>query len=169
MPRKSDAKERMIASAQELFQRQGYHGTGLKQILEDSGAPRGSLYFHFPGGKEELAIAAIAAASGPLQERFQGLAEAESPAQVLSIVADTLAWELEESGFEKGCPVATVALDAARHQQVVALGLRECFQLTTNQVEPFDAVGRDRADHAMPITCDACGLIDQHLPGDRDP
>ena len=55
----SDSKQRMLAKAAELFQKQGYSGTGLKQIIEESGTPRGSLYFHFPGGKEELAVEAL--------------------------------------------------------------------------------------------------------------
>ena len=49
----------MLKKAADLFQRQGFHATGLKQILEESGAPRGSLYFHFPGGKEQLAVEAL--------------------------------------------------------------------------------------------------------------
>ena len=55
---KGDAtRERMVESATRLFMAQGYAATGLKQIIEEGEAPRGSLYFHFPGGKEELAVA----------------------------------------------------------------------------------------------------------------
>lgn len=129
MPRKTDAKERMIEAARELFQRQGYHGTGLKQILQESGAPRGSLYFHFPGGKEELAIAAIASSSGPIQERFRGLAEATSPRQILEVVAETLARELEDSAFEKGCPVATVALEMPEGSEPLIAACAEHYEI----------------------------------------
>lgn len=42
-----------------LFHLKGYHATGLSQILKESGAPKGSLYYHFPNGKEQLALEAI--------------------------------------------------------------------------------------------------------------
>ncbi|KER69931.1 TetR family transcriptional regulator [Burkholderia cepacia] len=59
MPRKTDARARAIATAQRLFRIQGYTATGLTQILEESGAPKGSFYFHFPRGKAQLAEEAI--------------------------------------------------------------------------------------------------------------
>src|SRR5919197_1479958 len=52
---KSDARERMIQSAALLFRRQGIEGTSFSDVLEHSGAPRGSIYHHFPGGKSQLA------------------------------------------------------------------------------------------------------------------
>jgi TetR/AcrR family transcriptional repressor of lmrAB and yxaGH operons len=59
MPRKTDARADAIATAERLFRVQGYTATGLTQILEESGAPKGSFYFHFPRGKTELAEEAI--------------------------------------------------------------------------------------------------------------
>ena len=62
--RKGEAtRARMIEAAADAFERDGFAGAGLNAILEASDAPRGSLYFHFPGGKEELAIAAVDAAA----------------------------------------------------------------------------------------------------------
>ena len=57
-------RRRLVGAAARLFQRQGYSGTGLRQILQESGAPRGSLYFHFPGGKEQLATEAARTGGG---------------------------------------------------------------------------------------------------------
>lgn len=59
MPRKTDARAHAIATAQRLFRLQGYTATGLSQILQESGAPKGSFYFHFPRGKAQLAEEAI--------------------------------------------------------------------------------------------------------------
>jgi tetratricopeptide (TPR) repeat protein len=59
MPRKTDARDRAIATAERLFRIQGYTATGLNQIIEESGSPKGSFYFHFPRGKAQLAEEAI--------------------------------------------------------------------------------------------------------------
>ena len=59
MPPRTDARARAIATAERLFRIQGYTATGLTQILEESGAPKGSFYFHFPRGKTQLAEDAI--------------------------------------------------------------------------------------------------------------
>lgn len=59
MKKKQDTKDMILQSATRLFQRQGYNGTGLNQIIEESGAPKGSIYYHFPNGKEEIALEAI--------------------------------------------------------------------------------------------------------------
>lgn len=59
MARKTDARARAVGAAMRLFRIQGYTATGLTQILEDSGAPKGSFYFHFPRGKAQLAEEAI--------------------------------------------------------------------------------------------------------------
>lgn len=61
MSNKNDSRESILAAATRLFHLQGYHGTGLNQILKESGAPKGSLYYHFPEGKEQLAIEAVQA------------------------------------------------------------------------------------------------------------
>jgi TetR/AcrR family transcriptional regulator, lmrAB and yxaGH operons repressor len=55
MPKKTDSKDRMIAAARRLFREHGYLGTALSDVITESAAPRGSIYFHFPGGKDELA------------------------------------------------------------------------------------------------------------------
>ena len=59
MTRKTDARVRAIDTAERLFRIQGYTATGLSQILQESGAPKGSFYFHFPRGKAQLAEEAI--------------------------------------------------------------------------------------------------------------
>ncbi|MDQ2631261.1 MAG: TetR/AcrR family transcriptional regulator, partial [Actinomycetota bacterium] len=55
MPRQSDARDRMIRSAATLFRERGVEGTAFADVLEHSSTPRGSVYHHFPGGKQQLA------------------------------------------------------------------------------------------------------------------
>lgn len=121
-------RAKMIASTAELLQKQGYHATGLAQILADSGAPRGSLYFHFPGGKEELACAAIVASGDAWRERLAAVV-ARSPDAGAAIEAccETLARALVESDYELGCPVATVALEASASSEPVRQACAEHY------------------------------------------
>jgi TetR/AcrR family transcriptional repressor of lmrAB and yxaGH operons len=107
-----DTRQRMVATTATLLQRQGYHATGLNQILTESAAPKGSLYFHFPGGKEQLVEAAIAAAGDSL-DRFLGAHEAGSTLESLDAYLADVAGALEETAYLAGCPIATVALEVA--------------------------------------------------------
>lgn len=59
MPRNQESKMKILSTASVLFQKQGYHATGLNQIIKESGCPKGSLYYYFPEGKEQLATEAI--------------------------------------------------------------------------------------------------------------
>jgi TetR/AcrR family transcriptional repressor of lmrAB and yxaGH operons len=56
---KHHTRDNIIDVAKTLFQIQGYHATGINQIIRESDVPKGSLYYHFPNGKEEIAIAAV--------------------------------------------------------------------------------------------------------------
>ena len=59
MPERGETRRRLVETTAQLLQRQGLNGTGVLEVLRESGAPRGSLYFHFPGGKEQLTVEAI--------------------------------------------------------------------------------------------------------------
>src|SRR5262249_2434371 len=103
-----------------LFQRQGYAATGLNQVLAESGAPKGSLYFHFPGGKEQLAAESITISGTRAGEQMAAIVSAaEDPAAAFSGLASLFAANLSESGFHDGCPVATVALEAAADSEAI--------------------------------------------------
>ncbi|MCA9716552.1 MAG: TetR/AcrR family transcriptional regulator, partial [Myxococcales bacterium] len=109
-----DSRARFVEATAELLRRQGYHATGLKQIVARSGAPRGSLYFHFPGGKEQLAEAALEHSGQQMHAELLALVDAASSlGEAIVAVAAALADRLEASEFLDGCPVATVALEAA--------------------------------------------------------
>jgi TetR/AcrR family transcriptional repressor of lmrAB and yxaGH operons len=97
-----------------LLRRQGYAGTGLSEIVERSGAPRGSLYFHFPGGKEELAVAAMERSGEQLRVAIATVMAAPGgPRAAVATLIDALAAGLEASGYRDGCPIATVTLETA--------------------------------------------------------
>jgi TetR/AcrR family transcriptional repressor of lmrAB and yxaGH operons len=107
-------RQRMIEAAASLIEDQGYHATGLNQILERSQTPRGSLYFHFPGGKEALCAAAITWRAAELEATLtHALDQAPSAQAAMLFIIDSLASRLQASAWTKGCPVATVALEAS--------------------------------------------------------
>jgi TetR/AcrR family transcriptional repressor of lmrAB and yxaGH operons len=104
----------MIETTVSLLELQGYHATGLNQILEESSAPKGSLYFHFPGGKQELAVEAIVQAGAVVKAKVSKvLQEQEDLGTAIKAFITTIACDLEKSDFRKGCPVANVAAEAS--------------------------------------------------------
>ena len=114
MVRRTDTRQRMLDTAADLFQTQGYHATGLTQLTTAGGAPKGSLYFHFPGGKEQLAAEAVRLSSERTGAMLEAtLRDAPDPATGIDRAVDALAGFLAGSDFQRGCPLATVALDAA--------------------------------------------------------
>lgn len=107
-------RERLVEASADLIQKKGYHSTGLAEILTASGAPRGSLYHYFPGGKEDLVCEAIAFAAADVARTLAVAAQgARTPAAALHKIADHFAGVLSTSNFEKGCPVATITLELA--------------------------------------------------------
>jgi TetR/AcrR family transcriptional repressor of lmrAB and yxaGH operons len=118
----------MIETTARLLQHRGYYGTSLSDILEASGAPRGSLYFHFPGGKDQLAVEATQAAVAEATDALRGaLSAAESPAQGVRAYAEAAAQLMRASDYTFGCPVAPVVLDAAGGVRALETVCREAF------------------------------------------
>lgn len=106
-------RQKLVETTGTLLRRQGYHATGLAEIVAESGAPRGSLYFHFPGGKDELACAAVLAAGSEWRARLDStIAEAVDLGSAVDAIICLLADDLEASGWDHGCPVAGVALES---------------------------------------------------------
>jgi TetR/AcrR family transcriptional repressor of lmrAB and yxaGH operons len=107
-----------------LFRRQGYASTGLQQIVDESGAPKGSLYHYFPSGKEAIGEAAVAMAGGLIREMLEGHAARHAdPTAFVRAWCRTMAGWMEESGFHSGCPIATTLLETApRSPAITAAG-----------------------------------------------
>src|SRR2546423_616934 len=97
------ARDQIIETTCILLESQGYHTTGLNQIIAESGSPKGSLYYYFPQGKEELTAEAIAR-SGRIVERNirSGLANDEEPAEAIANFVRIIASGVETSKFSAG-------------------------------------------------------------------
>ena len=133
-------RKRLIEATAALLRRQGYHATGLSEIVAESGAPRGSLYFYFPGGKDELAITALRASGDQWRARIDRvIAGATDLAAAFDAVAVALADELEATGWDNGCPVAAVALEAtsAPLRAAITEHFQRWLDLVVGFVAPF--------------------------------
>ena len=116
----AEGKRRHMEIDRELVEARGYYGTGLNDVLAASGAPRGSLYFHFPAGKDEMVALALTEAGQDIGALLAGAAgTAATPAQAVRRLLEVLGDRMEESGYAKGCPVATVALETAAGHELV--------------------------------------------------
>lgn len=132
MPRTTTARGDAITAAADLFRRQGYAATGLEEVLEVSGAPKGSFYHHFPGGKEQLALDALAYSGGRVRALVDHLAEtAPTAGALVAAIAATQAANLRDSDYTLGCPVATVALELAGTSEEVATASSAAFDSWT--------------------------------------
>lgn len=107
-------RERIVRAASLLMQRQGYDGTGIKQISTEAGATLGSVYHFFPGGKQQVAVAAIGHGDREFADELRlTLDGATDPAQAVIDCAHRLAEGLRESDWVEGCPVTATALGTA--------------------------------------------------------
>ena len=129
MAKAADSKGKTLAAAAKLLRQQGYHGTALHDILAAGGSPRGSLYFHFPKGKEEIGGAALTLAGEAVRQAIAKAAETSENAEMfLARVVRGMAADLEKSGYTEGCPIATTALETAAQSEVLAAATRNAFQ-----------------------------------------
>ena len=135
MAKASDSKGKTLAAAAKLFRQQGYHGTALHDILAAGGSPRGSLYFHFPKGKEEIGEAALTLAGEAVRQAIAHAAETSANAEIfLTRVARGMASDLEKSGYKEGCPIATTALETAAQSDVLGAATGNVFRKWEHEI-----------------------------------
>ena len=153
MARTRDTRARLLEASAQLFRQQGYPGTGLKQITAAGQAPWGSLYHFFPGGKEELGTEAIAH-SGQRYLKLFDLVYARSgndPAQSIHDFFHLSVDALEKSGFADGCPIATVALEAASTSEPLRHACDAVFTSWQQATATFLAQAGAAADRAAQL------------------
>jgi TetR/AcrR family transcriptional regulator, lmrAB and yxaGH operons repressor len=143
----ADTRERILLSAMRLFRKHGYHGVGLAEILAMAQAPKGSLYHHFPGGKEAIGVAVVQR----LGEMVVGLmraSRARSAATVIADVADQLAQTMARTGHELCTLFSGFAAERSQSPQL-GLAVREAYASMAQAL-----VERLRADGLSPKAAD---------------
>lgn len=128
MPAVPKHRQPIIAAAVALFRQKGYSATGLNDIVDSSGAPKGSLYHYFPEGKASIAVAAVEEAGRRVAATVAQVArQTPSTGELLKEHARLLAGWMRKSGFRDGCPITTVLLELAPQNRAVTQAGREAY------------------------------------------
>ncbi len=168
-------RDRLIGAMASAMQRRGLHGVGLNELLSEARAPKGVLYHHFPGGKTELAVVAIQATVARLTGVLDKLLErSPDPIDALCVWIDEAGKRLAATQFERGCPLATVALESTADDVAIRAALRDGFAAVRARI------GRALADAGIAAPqAEACaalivatyegGLLQARVAGDGEP
>lgn len=121
-------RERIVRTASRLMQRQGYEGTGIKQISREAGATLGSVYHFFPGGKQELGTAAVRIGDEEFTDLLRETLDAEpDPEKALLALTASLAQGLRDSDWLDGCPVISAVVGTAASAPGIQQAAAEAF------------------------------------------
>jgi TetR/AcrR family transcriptional repressor of lmrAB and yxaGH operons len=121
-------RDRLIAAMTDALRRRGLHGIGLTELLAQAGAPKGVLYHHFPGGKTELAVAAIDDVVARMLRGLDALlASTPEPIEAMRRWMAGATGRLSDTGFGAGCPLATVALETTPDDAALRDALARAF------------------------------------------
>lgn len=168
-------REAIVEAALRLFRRSGYAASGMNDIVEASGAPKGSVYHYFPEGKASIAVAAIELAGRRAVATLSALTgETRTSGEFLEAYAARLGGWLSKSGFRDGCPITTVVLELSPQDRAVTAAAREAFSarrqiLARKLVEDgwSDAEAKDLA--ALAISAIQGALVQARLERSTQP
>ncbi|MFJ5674623.1 TetR/AcrR family transcriptional regulator [Streptomyces sp. NPDC093097] len=137
-----DTKQRIVTAGTELFRRHGYTGTGMKQIAAAAGAPFGSIYHFFPGGKAQLGEEVVRTSGAVYLGLITTLMEPYEDRVAATRDAFTAAAEaLRELDFADPCPIATVAMEVASTNEPLRQATSEVFDSWIDGLAAYYAAG----------------------------
>lgn len=171
----TNTRDRLISAMADALQRRGFHGVGVNDILTEAQAPKGVLYHHFPGGKTELAVAAIGSAVTRMQTGLARLSETRTGlGEILETWFGAAQKQLEQSSFERGCPLATVSLESTSEDLVLREALTSAFgeirgQLATLLMDAGIAAPRAQPLSALIVSAYEGALIQARVSGNATP
>lgn len=148
-----DTRDRILDATIRLLRRQGYTATGIKQIVAEGHAPLGSVYHYFPGGKEQIGAEALARSGEKIRRTIERAGEAPDLPAAINAYFTINAERLRDSDYERGCPIATVALETSSDIERIRQVCEDVFhgwQVTLAQV--FVDAGIIEADAASLAT-----------------
>lgn len=125
----TSTRDQIVETTRALLEKQGYYATGLNQIVEESGAPKGSLYYYFPDGKEGLTAEAVEKTGRLVERRIRrGLASVDAPGEAVRRFVLTIAHHMQVSEYRAGGPLSTVAMETATSSERLNQACRAAYQ-----------------------------------------
>lgn len=129
MSNRNPTRQKILATTSSLLERQGYHATGLNQIVKESSTPRGSLYYYFPDGKEQLASEAVRLRMKAMADhtrRFLG--QIDDPAEAIHAMIVDISQKMALQNCGTGAPIAAVALEASNTSERIRKACADGYQ-----------------------------------------
>lgn len=174
-PAPAGTRDRLIGAMLNALRTRGFHGVGLNELLVDAQAPKGVLYHHFPGGKTELALASIAVVVDQTTRGLDKLLRLHAdPVQALELWMAEAEKTLAGSGYERGCPLATIALESTSQDALIRDAIAQGFTairatlaraLQTRGIEP----ARANSLAALIVSAYEGALIQARVAGSSEP
>lgn len=127
--RRDDTRQRMLSSALSLLRERGANGVTLDGVLAHSGAPRGSIYHHFPGGRDQLVIEAAQLGGDMVADIVES--HSDSPRRALRELVDFWKQLLTDNDYRSGCPTVALAVGGADRIPGATDLARETFERVT--------------------------------------
>ena len=147
MGAKTDTRERMVVSAALMLRERGVAGTTVSGVLEASGAPRGSVGFHFPGGRTELLSDALRWVGGLVSSRLRaGVDDGVPAAELFGGIGAYYKQQLLESDFTAGCPVGAAAQEGYGDADLGPIIAEIVDEWTGLLAESLTRAGREETD-----------------------
>lgn len=175
MPPLTRHRDAIIDAAVRLFRQKGYAATGLADIVEASGAPKGSVYHYFPGGKAEIGEAAVREAGRRVLETVRGLADsAASAGDLVKAHAALLGDWMAKSGYRDGAPMTTVLLENAPQDAAITAAGREALGAWAGELTACltrDGASPEQAERFASLTLSALdgALLQARVEQSRSP
>lgn len=155
-------RERIVYETAQHLRRSGVGGTGLRQVVADAGAPRGSLQHYFPGGKAQLVGEALEWAGGWAAQRVEGHVarmRRPTPGRLFAAITDDWAHDLAARDYARGCPVAAAVVDCADTNDAVREAAASALETWRRPItEAVVAMGRTRPRAEALSTLMLCAL-----------
>lgn len=147
MSNKGNTKEKFIETASKLFEVKGYHATGLNEILAESGAPKGSLYYHFPKGKEQLALEAINSAGEKIKiNLLRNLESFKDPVEAIVHNIESLATVIDNEQKTHDMTISLIAIETYSTSEILRKACEEVFDMLEGiYAEKLIEAGIDKA------------------------
>lgn len=121
-------RQRLLEAAIGLMRRSGLSGAGINEIVRESGAPKGSVYHFFPGGKQQIVLESLAAYAPGIRAVFaQGLARGRTPADRVRALFRGFARRIEANDFCRSCAGGTVTLDLDEGEEAIRRAIAAMF------------------------------------------